>query len=115
MTCPSGLPSSAPRRRPIVFAPAASLLLIAPVASGCSKNSSSEAPASPSDPVIARVNGVDITQGDLALAEEDVGADMQAVSPEAKREHLISYLADIIMVTQAADTKHVADNPNFKH
>src|SRR5262245_38656414 len=115
MTCPNVLPRSVPRRRPIAFATLVALLFIVPAVSGCSKNSSSEAPASPSDPVIARVNGVDITQGDLALAEEDVGADMQAVSPEAKREHLISYLADIIMVTQAADTKHVADNPNFKH
>src|SRR5947199_2747688 len=108
------LPRSAPRRRPIAFAALATLLFIVPAASGCSKNSSSEAPASASDPVIARVNGVDITQGDLALAEEDMGADMPATSPEAKREHLISYLADIIMVTQAADQKKLGDNPDFK-
>jgi peptidyl-prolyl cis-trans isomerase C len=108
------LPRSAPRQRPIAFATIAALLFVLPAASGCSKNSSSEAPASASDPVIARVNGVDIKQSDLALAEEDVGADMQAASPEAKREHLISYLADIIMVTQAADKKNIADNPDFK-
>ena len=107
-------PRSAPRQRPIAFATIAALLFVLPAASGCSKNSSSEAPASASDPVIARVNGVDIKQSDLALAEEDVGADMQAASPEAKREHLISYLADIIMVTQAADKKNLADNPDFK-
>ena len=64
--------------------------------------------------MVARVNGVDITQSDLQLADEDVGADMQAASPEAKREHLISYLADIIMVTQAADKKKLADSPEFK-
>jgi peptidyl-prolyl cis-trans isomerase C len=117
MTCPNVLPRFAPRRRPLAFAIMAALLFIAPAVSGCSKNSSnssSEAPASASDPVIARVNGVDITQGDLALAEEDVGSEMQAVSPEAKREQLISYLADIIMVTQAADKKNLADNPDFK-
>jgi peptidyl-prolyl cis-trans isomerase C len=117
MTCPNVLPRFAPRRRPLAFAVMAALLFIAPAVSGCSKNSSnssSEAPASTSDPVIARVNGVDITQGDLALAEEDVGSEMQAVSPEAKREQLISYLADIIMVTQAADKKNLADNPDFK-
>jgi peptidyl-prolyl cis-trans isomerase C len=111
------LPRFAPRRRPLAYAVMAALLFIAPAVSGCSKNSSnssSEAPASASDPVIARVNGVDITQGDLALAEEDVGSEMQAVSPEAKREQLISYLADIIMVTQAADKKNLADNPDFK-
>jgi peptidyl-prolyl cis-trans isomerase C len=114
MTSLNMLPRSAPRQRPIAFAAIAALLFVLPAASGCSKNSSSEAPASASDPVIARVNGVDIKQSDLALAEEDVGADMQAASPEAKREHLISYLADIIMVTQAADKKNLADNPDFK-
>ena len=111
---PNLLPRTTPRRRPIAFATLAALLFVLPVAAGCSKNSSSEAPAAGSDPVIARVNGVDITQSDLALAEEDVGADMQAASPEAKREHLISYLADIIMVTQAADKKKLADTPEFK-
>jgi peptidyl-prolyl cis-trans isomerase C len=111
-------PRPAPRRRAIALTTVAALLLVLPAASGCSKDSSSEpsskAEASASDPVIARVNGVNITQGDLALAEEDVGSDMQAASPEAKREHLISYLADIIMVTQAADKKNLADNPDFK-
>src|SRR6476646_8366010 len=111
---PNLLPRTTPRRRPIAFATLAALLFVLPVAAGCSKNSSPEAPAAGPDPVIARVNGVDITQSDLALAEEDVGADMQAASPEAKREHLISYLADIIMVTQAADKKKLADTPEFK-
>ena len=114
MTSLNMLLRSAPRQRPIAFATIAALLFVLSAASGCSKNSSSEAPASASDPVIARVNGVDIKQSDLALAEEDVGADVQAASPEAKREHLISYLADIIMVTQAADKKNLADNPDFK-
>src|SRR5262249_13139147 len=108
------LPRSAPRRRPIAIATVAALLFIVPAASGCSRNSSSEAPASASDPVIARVTGVDITHGHLALDEDDMGANMQATSPEAKREHLISYLADIIMVTQAADKKKLADDPDFK-
>src|ERR1044072_5632922 len=111
---PNLLPRTTPGRRPIAFATLAALLFVLPVAAGCSKNPSSEAPAAGSGPCSARVNGVDITQGDLALAEEDVGADMQAASPEAKREHLISYLADIIMVTQAADKKKLADTPEFK-
>jgi peptidyl-prolyl cis-trans isomerase C len=116
MTSHNLLPHSPPHNRRIGYAAIAAVLFTVLAASGCSKDSSSEAPASASasDPVVARVNGVDIRQSDLALAEEDVGADMQAVSPEAKREHLISYLADIIMVTQAADQKKLADNPDFK-
>ena len=112
----SNLPlQSAPRRRSTAFAAVAALLILLPAVSGCSKTSASEAStASGPDPVIARVNGVDIKQSDLTLAEEDVGADMQAAPPEAKREHLISYLADVIMVTQAAEKKKLADNPEFK-
>ena len=105
---------SAPRRRPIALAASGLALLLATVLCGCSKNSSSEVAVAGSDPVVARVNGVEIKQSDLALAEEDVGADIQATSPEAKREHLISYLADIIIVTQAAEKKNVVDNPDFK-
>jgi peptidyl-prolyl cis-trans isomerase C len=116
MTSHNLLPNSPPHNRRIGYAAIAAVLFTVLAASGCSKDSSSEAPAPApaSDPVVARVNGVDIRQSDLALAEEDVGADMQAVSPEAKREHLISYLADIIMVTQAADKTNLADNPDFK-
>jgi peptidyl-prolyl cis-trans isomerase C len=115
MISPPPLPRNAPRRRSISLAAVAALLLVLPVAAGCSKDSSSEAPqASAADPVVARVNGVDIKESDLALAEEDLGADAQAVSPEAKREQLISYLADIILVTQAADKKKLADSPEFK-
>ena len=85
-----------------------------PLRPAARKNSASEAGATGSDPVVARVNGVDIKQSDLTLAEEDVGADIQGASAEAKREQLIAYLADIIMVTQAADKKSLGDNPDFK-
>jgi len=117
MVPPNSLPRFAPPRRALAFAAMATLLLVLPTASGCSKDSSSSASSDPfaaSDPVIARVNGVDIKQSDLALAEEDVGAEMQTASPEAKREQLITYLADIILVTQAAEKKKLADTPDFK-
>jgi peptidyl-prolyl cis-trans isomerase C len=117
MISPLPLFHHAPRRRAIPLAAIAALLLVLPIAAGCSKDSSSSSEpqaSSAADPVVARVNGVDIRQSDLALAEEDLGADMQSVSPEARREHLISYLADIIMVNQAAEKKKLADNPEFK-
>src|SRR6516225_9218323 len=104
----------APAQRSLAFAAIGALLLALPVVSACSKNPSSEAPTTGSGPVIARVNGVDIRESDLALAEEDLGAEVQAASPEAKREHLIAYLADMIMVAQAADKKKLADNPDFQ-
>ncbi len=104
----------APSRRTIAYLSKVALFVAALAASGCSKNTSSEVSTAPGDTVVARVNGVDIKQSDLVLAEEDAGPEMQAASPDARREQLISYLADIIMVTQAADKKNIADNPDFK-
>jgi peptidyl-prolyl cis-trans isomerase C len=103
----------APARRSIVCLANMALLAAALALSGCAKNSS-EVASTPGDTVVARVNGVDIKQSDLALAEEDAGPEMHAASPEAKREQLITYLADIIMITQAADKKNIADKPDFK-
>ena len=98
----------------LALAGTAALLLVVPVLSGCSKNSSSEVAAADGETVIARVNGVNINQSDLALAEEDVGAEMQATPPDAKREQLITYLADVIMVTQEAEKKKISEDPDFK-
>src|SRR5438874_2172344 len=58
---------SRPTLRSLLAALAALLLL--PAISGCSKNSSKEEAASGTGPVIARVNGTDIRESDLALAE----------------------------------------------
>src|SRR4030095_13039211 len=66
MTSHNVLPHSPPHKRPIGYAAIAAVLFTVLAASGCSKDSSSEAPASASDPVVARVNGVDIRQSDLA-------------------------------------------------
>ena len=67
-----------------------------------------------SDPVIAKVNGAEIHESDLAMAEEDVGQNAQQLSGDAKRDYLISYLADVIVASKAAEDKKVADQPQFK-
>ncbi|MGB6731648.1 MAG: peptidylprolyl isomerase, partial [Xanthobacteraceae bacterium] len=71
--------------------------------------------AQDSDPVLARVNGVEIHQSDLALAEDEVGASMpQQMAPEQKREYLITYLSDVIILAQAADKQKVGDRDDVK-
>ncbi|MGE0034771.1 MAG: peptidylprolyl isomerase [Xanthobacteraceae bacterium] len=101
--------------RMVTFATLAALALALPVASGCSQESSSSTPAAAAnDQVVARVNGVDIRQSDIALAEEDLGAEMQQVPPDQRRDHLITYLADIIMVSQAAEQKKLGETDEFK-
>src|SRR3984957_15322583 len=61
------------------------------------------------DPVVARANGVDIRQSDLALAEDEVGSNMPQMGPDQKRDHLITYLADVIVLAQAAEQQKLAD------
>jgi peptidyl-prolyl cis-trans isomerase C len=92
-------------------------LFVLPAASGCSKETSSaktEPVANPNDPVIARVNGVDIKQSDITVAEDDLGNEAHQAPPEIKREQIIGYLADIILVSQAAEKDNLRDDPEFK-
>ena len=71
-----------------------------------------QAPAS--DPVIAKVNGVEIRQSDLAIAEEDIGRDMPAKDETGKRDYLINYLTDMLLVANAAEAKKIPDSAEFK-
>ena len=75
------------------------------------------APAwSQSDPVIAKVNGMEIHESDLAMAEEDVGQSpqTQALTGDARRDYLVSYLADVMLAAKAAEGKKIADQKEFK-
>lgn len=75
---------------------------------------STRALAQAADPVLARVNGVEIHQSDLALAEEDIGSNIPAQTAEAKRDYLINYVADMILVAKAAEAKKIPDTDDFK-
>ena len=69
----------------------------------------------PTIPTIAKVNGVEIRQSDLAIAEEDLGQNPPALSPDSKRDYLITYLADIMLVAKAAEGKKIAETPEFQN
>ncbi len=66
------------------------------------------------DPLIARVNGVEIHQSDLAMAEEDIGQNLPQGGEDAKRDYLVSYLSDMILLAQAAEERRLQDDPDFK-
>jgi peptidyl-prolyl cis-trans isomerase C len=98
-------PLPAVRRSALVAAAAAAIV----VASGFATLSQT-AP----DPVVATVNGIEIHQSDLTLAEEDVGQNLPQGGPDAKRDYLVSYLSDMILLAQAAEEKRLQDDPDFK-
>jgi peptidyl-prolyl cis-trans isomerase C len=98
-------PLPAARRGALIAAAAAAIL------AGCAFAASAQ-PAP--DPVIATVNGIEIHQSDLTLAEEDVGQNLPQGGPDAKRDYLVSYLSDMILLAQAAEEKRLQDDPDFK-
>ena len=67
------------------------------------------------DAVVARVNGVDIHESDIAFAEEEIGANIPRIPPEQKRDYLINYLIDVIVLSQAANQQKIGDRPDIKH
>lgn len=65
------------------------------------------------DPVLARVNGVEIKQSDLDIAEADVGQSLQVQEPNARREALLAYMIDLTALAQSAATKKLDAAPDF--
>ncbi|HXZ23001.1 MAG TPA: peptidylprolyl isomerase [Pseudolabrys sp.] len=69
--------------------------------------------AQDNDPLIAKVNGVEIHQSDLALAEDEAGQ-IPPMSPEAKQDYLIQFVADMILVSKTAEDKKFGESAEFK-
>jgi len=65
------------------------------------------------DPVVATVNGTPITESDLAVAEEEAGQ-LPPMSDSAKKDYLVQFMADAILITKAAEDKKLADDAAFK-
>jgi len=70
--------------------------------------------AAESDPVVARANGVDIHESDLGFAEEEIGSNMPTLPADKKRDYLITYLADVIVLSQAADEQKLGNRDDVK-
>jgi peptidyl-prolyl cis-trans isomerase C len=66
------------------------------------------------DPLIAKVDGVEIRQSDVTMAEEDLGQNAQALTGDARRDYLVGYLTDVILTAKVAEAKKFADQKDFK-
>ena len=69
--------------------------------------------ANSKDPLVAKVNGVEIHQSDMAAAEEEAGQ-IPPMSAEAKQDYLVQFLADMILVSKEAEAKKFGDGADFK-
>jgi len=74
---------------------------------------SAQAPAA--DPVVAKVDGIDIHESDVALAEEELGASLpHDATPEARRNYLVTHLVDMILLSRAAEEQGLSGSDDFK-
>lgn len=98
--CPAPL-----RRAGILAASLASLLALLIVSAGPLR--------AQDDPVVAKVNGTEIHQSDLKVAEEEAGQ-LPPMAPEAKQDYLVQFTADMLLVAKAAEDKKLGDSASFK-
>src|ERR1700735_4098760 len=70
--------------------------------------------AQDANPVLAKVNGAEIRQSDVALAEEELGPSLAQMDPATKKENVLSFLIDMKIVAKAAEDKKVENDEDFK-
>jgi len=83
-------------------------------AAGCLAMVLLAGPARAEDKVLAKVNGSEIRQSDLALAEEELGSSLSQMDPATKDENVLSFLIDMKIVAKAAEDEKIADTDDFK-
>jgi peptidyl-prolyl cis-trans isomerase C len=71
-------------------------------------------PARADDKVLAKVNGVEIKESDVALAEEELAPSLQQMDPAAKKDNVLSFLIDLQIVAKAAEDKKIENTDDFK-
>lgn len=70
------------------------------------------APAAPAPKVVAHLNGVDITEQDVALAAQEYQESIQQMPPDQVLPALINGIIDIRLMAQAAEAAGIANNPD---
>ena len=69
--------------------------------------------AAADDPVVARVNGVDITQSDLDFAADDLGPRLANFSTEERKKVLLQYLIESELIAGAGRTDNLDKAETF--
>ena len=62
-------------------------------------------PARADDKVLAKVNGVEIKESDVALAEEELAPSLQQMDPATRKDNVLGFLIDLQIVARNADVK----------
>jgi len=66
------------------------------------------------DKVVATIDGKPITDGDLAVAESEIGSDMGTMPGAQKRTSLLEFLIDNQLFAEAAEKQKLDQGPDFE-
>jgi peptidyl-prolyl cis-trans isomerase C len=69
--------------------------------------------ASAQEQVVARVNGKNITEIDMRLAEAEIGNDLGSLPPQARRRVLVEYLIENQLLAEAAEQDKLGSGAKF--
>lgn len=64
--------------------------------------------------VVARANGNDITEAEIAFAEQEVGAEIAGLPAESRRRVLMEYLVEAHLFAEAADKNKLGQGKEFE-
>jgi peptidyl-prolyl cis-trans isomerase C len=94
---------------------ALALAIAVPAVVGAQTAAPTAAPAAAPSPdkVVARAEGITVTEGDIALAAEDPALSLPGMSDAQKRDLLVSYMVDLKLGAKAAAAAKVGDGPDF--
>jgi peptidyl-prolyl cis-trans isomerase C len=93
------------------------LTLAAPLSAGAQTPPQPAAPAAPApasgDKVLARAEGVTVTEADVALAADDPALSLPGMTDAQKRDVLVSYMVDLKLGARAAEAAKIGESPEF--
>jgi peptidyl-prolyl cis-trans isomerase C len=70
--------------------------------------------AQDANPVLAKVNGAEIRQSDVAFAEQELAPNLKKLDPAAKQAAVLDYLIKMKLIAMAATNKKIGDSDDFK-
>jgi peptidyl-prolyl cis-trans isomerase C len=63
--------------------------------------------------IVAKVNGKSVTEGDLKLADAELGQEIANVPPDTRRQLLLEYMIENITFADAAEAAKLDKTPDF--
>jgi peptidyl-prolyl cis-trans isomerase C len=75
---------------------------------------SASSPALAEDAVVAKINGQEIRESDLKLAEAEVGPELASLPADKRRRILVEFIIEMRLFADAADAASLTSGPDFE-